>query len=193
MAPVIAFARRMILPLALGALGTALLHARFGPQAQVKSLLHPLLHPLVAGAGFLLVAAAFVFLLFPPERPRAGWKLGRDAALALAVLLVLAAAPDSFSSLALANRASADPSALLKGKADAAAEAYVWKPDATGVIPLEVTDLFMAVGLPQSVAALEGKKVRLLGQADKAEDGAFHLVRFLMFCCAADAQPLALR
>ena len=187
--------RRMLLPLALATLGTALLHAYF--TGQVKTLLHPMLHPLVCGSGFVLLFAAFAFVAFP-SGDRSLWKSGRDLLLALTFLVALAAAPDSFSSLALANRANADPTAILRGKsASDAAEteaAYAWKPDNNGVIPLEVTDLFMAVGLPKSMEALEGKKVRLLGQTapDKDNKEGFRLVRFLMFCCAADAQPVAL-
>ncbi|SDT96622.1 TIGR03943 family protein [Verrucomicrobium sp. GAS474] len=194
MAPLLIFLRRMFLPLVLGTLGTGLLHAWL--SGQVTTLLHPLLHPLVAGGGIVLLLAAFLFLLFPLP-PRPWWKSGRDALLAAALVLALAAAPGSFSSLALANRASADPGAVLRGKAEADDEPFAWKPDSTGAIPLEVTDLFMAVGLPKSVAALEGKKVRLIGQATPGagsgqSDGSFRLVRFLMFCCAADAQPLAM-
>ena len=187
--------RRLPLVIALATIGTAFLHAYV--SGQVATLLHPLLHPLVAGTGALLLLAAALFLLLPDtDRPR--WKSGRDLTLALVLLFALAAAPGSFSSLALANRTVADPSALLKGKgaAEEDAAAYAWKPDGAGVIPLELTDLFMAVGLPKSMAALDGKKVRLIGQYDppaqSERGGRFHLVRFLMFCCAADAQPVAL-
>ncbi len=189
--------RRLPLVLALATMGTAFLHAYV--SCQVTTLLHPLLHPLVAGTGVLLLLAAALFLLLPDtERPR--WKSGRDLTLAFVLLFALAAAPGSFSSLALANRTVADPSALLKGKGAAEEDAatYAWKPDGAGVIPLEVTDLFMAIGLPKSMAALDGKKVRVIGQYDPSAQAQaegsnrFHLVRFLMFCCAADAQPVAL-
>lgn len=182
--------------LALGTLGTVFLHTT--ASGQVKTLLHPMLQPLVLGAGLcLLAAAALHFLLAPPAfapmpAPLFAKNAARDAVVVAALIVGVACAPRSFSSLALANRTSVDPTAMLRGKA-AAADAPAWQKDAGGTIHLEAVDLLMAAEKPETIAEMEGQHVRFIGQYVPVDGERFKMTRFLMFCCAADAQPINVR
>jgi len=62
-----------------------------------------------------------------------------------------------------------------------------------GVLSAEVVDLLIAARKPSSMKALDGKTVELIGQCLPAGKKSFKLLRLLMICCAADAQPLAVR
>ncbi len=109
-------------PLALATLAVAFLHAAL--TGQTKTLLNPLLQPMVPAAGAVLLAAAAALLLLgaAPAPSRRNWGAwARALAVAAAVIVAVACAPRSFSSLALANRAVSDPTALLRNKADEAA------------------------------------------------------------------------
>jgi uncharacterized repeat protein (TIGR03943 family) len=182
--------------LALGTLGTAFLHA--SASGQVKTLLHPLLQPLVLAAGIVLLAAAVLHCLLTPASlpPLPGAIFARQAArnglAVLALLIGLAAAPHSFSSLALANRTVADPAVLLKGKG-LDAQAPAWRKDSSGAIKLEAVDLLMAAEHPETIREIEGQRVRFIGQFVPDSADRFKLTRFLMYCCAADAQPIRVR
>ena len=188
------------LALVLATLGTVFVHT--WTSGQVKTLLHPMLQPFVLGTGLILLAAAALHLALGPESfgvpPRIFWKNAvRDLCVVVAVAGAVALAPHSFSSLALVNRTGTDPAAALRGKT--AAPDTLWQsstgPD--GAIKLETADLFMAVQTPAVLAELDGRKVRFIGQfvtspeSASAGAGDFKIVRFLMFCCAADAQPVA--
>ncbi len=183
--------------LVLATLGAVLLHTWV--SGQVETLLHPLLRPLVLGGGIVLLGAAALAVALAPEHeaPQSAlrrWRRGlRDAAVALAVIGAVAAAPSSFSALALSNRTSTDPAALRRQAPAGDDAAAAWKPGADGAIRLETVDLLMAADAPDTVAQLEGQRVRFLGQFSPDGGDAFKIVRFLMYCCAADAQPVSVQ
>lgn len=60
-------------------------------------------------------------------------------------------------------------------------------------IALEVVDLLVAARDPALIQEITGKRVELIGQILPAEAHNFRLLRLLILCCAADAQPLAVR
>jgi len=60
-------------------------------------------------------------------------------------------------------------------------------------LAVEVVDLLIAAQQPAFYNALNGKRVELTGQVLGSDRGAFRLLRLLVLCCAADAQPLAVR
>jgi uncharacterized repeat protein (TIGR03943 family) len=65
-------------------------------------------------------------------------------------------------------------------------------PPVEGAIPLTVSE-FVGRALYDSDASLQGVPVRLVGMAGPdpaAPAGGFLLIRFAMFCCAADAVPM---
>ena len=70
------------------------------------------------------------------------------------------------------------------------------RPDKEGSIHAEVIDLLYACEDPSMRKDFDGKQVAMIGQVahrNKAqhERGPFQLVRFVMVCCAADVQPVA--
>ena len=179
--------------LALGTLGATLLHTVV--SGQVKTLLHPMLQPLVAGGGVALLLAAVLHASLASPLGwsgagvgRIGWKIARDFLVALAVAGAVAVAPGSFSSLALANRV-ADPSAVLKKVEND--QAPPLQTDASGALKVETVDLLMAAEHPDTIQQMDGHRVRFIGQYLPGDAGNLKIVRFLMFCCAADAQPVS--
>jgi len=60
-------------------------------------------------------------------------------------------------------------------------------------VALEVVDLLIAAQKPAAMKELSGKRVEFTGQILPAEGHNFRLLRLLVLCCAADAQPLAVR
>ena len=69
-------------------------------------------------------------------------------------------------------------------------------PDREGNIHAEVIDLLYACEDPSIRKDFDGKQVAMIGQVAhrnnaRHERGPFQLVRFLMVCCAADVQPVA--
>lgn len=60
-------------------------------------------------------------------------------------------------------------------------------------LAVEVGDLLMAAEKPASMREFDGKRVELSGQFFPSAPNSFELVRMLILCCAADAQPLAVR
>ena len=60
-------------------------------------------------------------------------------------------------------------------------------------LTVEVVDLLIAAQNPALMKELEGKRIELTGQVLGVEAGNFRLLRLLILCCAADAQPLAVR
>ena len=60
-------------------------------------------------------------------------------------------------------------------------------------LSIEVVDLLVAAQNPVLMKELNGKRIELTGQVLGTEAGNFRLLRLLILCCAADAQPLAVR
>ena len=60
-------------------------------------------------------------------------------------------------------------------------------------LAVEVVDLLVAAETPALIKQLDGKRIELTGQVLGAAAGNFRLLRLLVLCCAADAQPLAVQ
>jgi len=60
-------------------------------------------------------------------------------------------------------------------------------------LAVEVVDLLIAAQNPTLLKQLNGKRIELTGQVLSSDGGNFRLLRLLVLCCAADAQPLAVR
>ena len=58
-------------------------------------------------------------------------------------------------------------------------------------VPVEVTDLITLSRSPDQTRAFEGRKVRTVGLFIAEPGSAPKLVRWIMWCCAADAVPAA--
>lgn len=74
---------------------------------------------------------------------------------------------------------------------------YLLKKNKEGRVQTEVVDFLYGAELPEVRAQLQNKPVELIGQlmpskSNKDGSGGYVVIRLLVSCCAADAQPLAL-
>jgi uncharacterized repeat protein (TIGR03943 family) len=58
------------------------------------------------------------------------------------------------------------------------------------VVALSVWDLVQAAQDPDSKKELDGRRVEVIGQYVPESSGQFQILRAMMLCCAADAQPI---
>ena len=63
--------------------------------------------------------------------------------------------------------------------------------DPNAPVPVEVTDLITVSQKPDQYRAFEGREVRAIGFRVMQPDSPTKLVRGLMWCCAADIQPVS--
>lgn len=167
----------------------------------------PVYHPLVLGAGVVLILLALreLFALLTEHRSadccRGGHEqhhhaAGRLAALVVMVPLVINALVPStgLASYAVGKRATVDFSALTSQMtADYEAELARAEQMDQEYPELTIAQILTLAG--QDPARAEGRKFSTIGFVYHQEGlpaDLFVLVRFLMWCCAADAQPIYL-
>jgi uncharacterized repeat protein (TIGR03943 family) len=100
--------------------------------------------------------------------------------------------PDALSSTTLANRAangpvSSIPMPSFSATTDSDVKAAL-AADPNQPVPVEVTDLITLSHNPAQMPAFTGRKVRAVGLLS-GDGGGVKLFRWIMWCCAADAQP----
>jgi uncharacterized repeat protein (TIGR03943 family) len=177
--------------LTLATWGVVLLHALV--SGKIGSLLHPIFRPLVGIAGGLLLGMALVYVLcFRPARSGRKWgpALGGFAWATVPLLAAIPLTPDGFSVRAVEMRGI--QTQLTRDRSGGAADMRnrLAVDDPQSALPVEVMDLLLAAEDPEVAAKLEGRRVRLTGQYYPLSADQFRILRFLMTCCAADAQPL---
>jgi uncharacterized repeat protein (TIGR03943 family) len=184
----------------LAAWGTVMLHTV--ATGHITRLLSPMFrsYVVIAGVLLLLLAGAYLFLYQPAENPAPALaptgrlrQLLRWTVLLVPMLAAAVLSPDALSSTTMANRAA------LSGPSSAyqmpnfsqttsddikAAQAA----DPSQPVPVEVTDLITLSHLPGQMQGFEGRLVRTVGLAENGK-----LVRWIMWCCAADAQPASVQ
>jgi len=149
----------------------------------------PALTPYLLAGGVVLVLLG----LLPPggllgrARPgRAGERVGGAARvswlLLLPALVVVLVQPAALGAHAVSSRA-----AVPGGTADTYPPLA---PPVRGAVPMSMAE-FITRGLRDRNRSLEGVRVRLVGfvAPDRGGDG-YRLTRFVIFCCAADAEAL---
>jgi uncharacterized repeat protein (TIGR03943 family) len=178
---------RSVLLLALGATAVWLWHS-----GEALNYVRPSLAPLVLAAGAVLLALG----LLPPlgllgaraagpaggagghrHRARVGWLL------LVPVLVVLVIQPAALGSYAVSSR-SVVPGG---GGGDYPPLAAPVR----GAVPMPMAE-FVTRAVRDPNQSLTGVRVRLVGFVAPAEanDGGYRLTRFVIFCCAADAEAL---
>jgi uncharacterized repeat protein (TIGR03943 family) len=185
----------------LSAWGTVMLHTAAG--GHLNRLLSPLFHGCVVTAGVLLIvlSIAYLFLYQPAENPAPALapagrvrQLLRWAVLLVPVLAACVLSPDALSNTTLANRANLGTAGAIPMPSLSAATADEIKAaqaaDPNQPAPVEVTDLITLSHQPAQMKNFAGRTVRTVGLL--ANDGSStKLVRWIMWCCAADAQPVS--
>jgi uncharacterized repeat protein (TIGR03943 family) len=180
---------RSMLLLALG--GTAVWLWRSG---EALNYVRPSLVPLVLGAGLVLLALG----LLPPlglvgtgvgraatsgdgsgghqHRGRVGWLL------LVPVLVVLVVQPAALGSYAVSSRT------VVPGGGDSGFPPLA--APVRGAVPMSMAE-FVTRAVRDQNQSLAGVRVRLVGFASPAQaGGGWRLTRFVIFCCAADAEAL---
>ena len=178
---------RSVLLLALGATAVWL-----GRSGEALNYVRPGLAPLVLAAGVVLLALG----LLPPlgllgaqaagpaggggghrHRARVGWLL------LVPVLVVLVVQPAALGSYAASSRS------VVPGGGDGDFPALA--APVRGAVPMPMAE-FVTRAVRDPGQSLAGVRVRLIGFVAPAEggDGGWRLTRFVIFCCAADAEAL---
>jgi len=182
----------------MSAWGTVML--RTIATGHINRLLSPMFRNYVLTAALLLfVLSALYVLLYQPDSETAPApaptgrlrQFGRWLVLLVPLVAASILSPSALSSTTLTNRSSTAgvapmPSwnAASQKNAQAALDA-----DPNQPVPVEVTDLITLSRSPDQMKAFEGRKVRTVGLLVNQPENAPKLVRWIMWCCAADAQP----
>jgi uncharacterized repeat protein (TIGR03943 family) len=170
-------------------------------SGHINRLLSPMFrsYVIIAAVVLFLLSALHLFL-YQPESPSTPITpvssrlrpLGRWLVLLLPLLAASVLSPSALSSTTLTNR-SLDPTAgvtAMPSMSDKTNEeiktAEVADPNQPA--PMEVTDLITLSRSPEHMKSFVGRKVRTVGMVVN-QGGSPKLVRWIMWCCAADAQP----
>jgi uncharacterized repeat protein (TIGR03943 family) len=183
---------RSVLLLALGATAVWLWHS-----GQALNYVRPGLVPLVGAAGLVLLVLGLLGPLGPVGRWAAGPAGGGGGVgehhqhrgqvgwlLLVPVLVVLLIQPAALGSYAVASRTVVPGGGGGFPPLDAPVR---------GAVPMPMAE-FVTRGVRDPGQSLAGVRVRLTGFVAPAEDGdkdgRYRLTRFVIFCCAADAEAL---
>jgi uncharacterized repeat protein (TIGR03943 family) len=182
----------------MSAWATVMLHTI--ATGHINRLLSPMFRNYVLTAALLLlVLSALYLLLYQPDSEAAPAlaptgrlrQFGRWLVLLIPVIAASILSPSALSSTTMDNRSStagvaAMPSwnAASQSKAKDALDA-----DPNQPVPVDVTDLITLSRSPEQIAAFEGRKVRAVGFLIQQPGQPPKLLRWIMWCCAADAQP----
>jgi putative membrane protein len=184
----------------MSAWATVMLHTM--ASGHINRLLSPMFRSYVLVAAILLMvlSALYLFLyepsaeesksaLAPTGRLR---QLGRWLMLLIPIIAASVLSPSALSSSTLQNRqldstAGALPMPTWNSTSQANAK-NILDSDPNQPVPVEVTDLITLSQSPEQIKSFDGRKVRVIGLFNST-GGNIKLVRWIMWCCAADAQP----
>ncbi len=181
----------------MSAWATVMLHTI--ATGHINRLLSPMFRTYVLTAAILLAVLSVLYVLLyqptaesgPPLAPTGRLRqFGRWLVLLVPIVAASVLSPTALSSTTASarglNGAAPMPSwnaASQKNAQDALAA------DPNQPVPVEVTDLITLSRSPEQIKAFDGRKVRTVGLFVAQAGGAPKLVRWIMWCCAADAVP----
>jgi uncharacterized repeat protein (TIGR03943 family) len=188
-------------PAVLSAWGVVMLHTV--ATGHINRLLNPMFRGYVLAAAISLLLLAAIYLwLYQPAPPAASvpdrgpWRgLVRWLVLLVPVVAAAILSPDALSSTTMANRANLGTLGALPMPSMSAATAENVKAamaaDPNQPVPVDVTDLITLSKSPEQMKSFAGRKVRAIGFIIPQASGSPKLLRWMMWCCAADAQPVS--
>jgi uncharacterized repeat protein (TIGR03943 family) len=171
-------------------------------SGHINRLLSPMFRSYVFVAAIVLFAlsALYLFLYQPtaetssPALAPTGHlrQIGRWIMLLIPVIAASILSPSALSNSTMQNRqvdptTGAIPMPTWNSTSQANAKAIV-DSDPNQPVPVEVTDLITLSKSPEQMKAFDGRKVHVIGLYS-TQGGNLKLVRWIMWCCAADAQP----
>jgi uncharacterized repeat protein (TIGR03943 family) len=186
----------------LSAWATVMLHIIV--SGHINRLLIPMFRNYVLIAAiFLFILSALYLLLFQPTAETASAlaptgrlrQFGRWLVLLIPLIAASVLSPSALSDMTLINHGGLNSTAGVPpmpswnaASQDSAKKAL--EADPNQPVPVEVTDLITLAQNPDQIKAFEGRRVRTIGRLYTGQTGnAPQLVRLIMWCCAADAQP----
>ncbi len=172
-------------------------------SGHINRLLSPMFRNYVLTAAVLLFVLSILhLLLYQPDSETAPAfaptgrlrQLGRWLVLLLPVLAASVLSPSALSSTTGINRQSSTsgvtPMPTMSDKTNDNVKLEL-AADPNQPVPVEVTDLVTLSRSPAQMQSFAGRKIRsvgfLIGQAGASPK----LLRWMMWCCAADAQPIS--
>jgi uncharacterized repeat protein (TIGR03943 family) len=177
----------------MSAWATVMLHTLL--VGHINRLLSPLFRSYVGIAGgTLLVLSVLYLLLYQANAGRAvssGRQMGRWLVLLVPLLAAAALSPDGLSSATAHLRStSTNGVPALPRMSDAGAvDALDTNPDLPA--PMQVTDLITVSHTPALLKKFDGRAVHVVGLFSSGSPP--KLLRWIMWCCAADAQPASVK
>jgi uncharacterized repeat protein (TIGR03943 family) len=140
----------------------------------------------------LLLSVLHLLLYRPnPEQVPSPWRqIGRWLVLLIPIIGAAVLSPDALSTTTAHVRSSGTagvapmPSMNAHGQQDAE---DALKTDPSAPAPMEVTDLITVAHTPELIKKFDGRQVHVVGLFTGGDSP--RLMRWIMWCCAADAQP----
>ena len=169
-------------------------------SGHLNRYLSPMFHTYVLMAGLLLLVLSALHLLLyqpspdPSPAARQLRQIGRWLILLVPFIAASIFSPSALSNTTMQNRQADStigaipmPTWNSAGHANASA-ALAAEPNQP--VPVEVTDLITLSNSPDQLKQFVGRKVRVVGLFEN-DGGMLKLVRWIMWCCAADAKPVS--
>ncbi len=187
----------------MSAWGTVMLHTF--AAGRIQELLNPMFrsYVFIAGVILLVLSAIYLFLYEPAANPAPALaptgrlrQLLRWTVLLLPVVAASVLAPSTLSATTMSNRSAMNSTTGVAamptmGNATAADVKQALAADPNQPVPVEVTDLITLARSPDQMKTFVGRKVRTVGFIITAPNAAPKVLRWMMWCCAADAQPVS--
>lgn len=171
-------------------------------SGHINELLSPMFrnYVVIAAALLVILSVLYVLLYQPPMKtgpalaPTGGLRqFGRWLVLLVPIVAASVLSPSALSSTTLKNRqldasnpANQMPTYFEDNKQVAQT---ILDTDPNQPAPVDVTDLIRLGQEPEQMKAFEGRKVHVVGLMVAQPGAAPKLLRWIMWCCAADAQP----
>jgi putative membrane protein len=184
----------------MSAWATVMLHTI--ATGHINRLLSPMFRNYVLTAAILLIVLSALYVLLYQPSPETAPALAPTGRLRQFGRWLVLLAPLIAASI-LSPSALSNTTAIVRGldstagvtampswntaSQDSAKKAL--EADPNQPVPVEVTDLITLSRSPDQIKAFEGRKIRSVGLFVAQPGNAPKLVRWIMWCCAADAQP----
>ena len=186
----------------MSAWATVMLHTI--ATGHINRLLSPMFrtYVLVAAILLLVLSALYVLLYQPTEQAAPALaptgrlrQFGRWLVLLIPIIAASILSPSALSSTTAGIRgldSTAGVTPMPSGYKESQKSAQdALAADPNQPVPVEVTDLITLSQNPAQMKAFDGRKVRVVGLFVAQAGQGPKLVRWIMWCCAADAQPAA--
>jgi uncharacterized repeat protein (TIGR03943 family) len=181
----------------MSAWGTVMLHTFFA--GRINELLSPMFRSYVLIGGVVLVLLSIIYVVLyqpssnpaPALAPTGRLRQGlRWLVLLLPVVAACVLSPAALSNTTFQNRSALNSTAGVTPMPTMSHdESATLTADPSQPVPVEVTDLITLGNSPAQMKAFAGRSVHTVGLIVAPSGATPKLVRWIMWCCAADAQP----